>query len=81
MELLIVQFSHPLVTSSLLGLNILLSPHPAQSKMLSYYMIMSSEPIYSYHSSEYLAYIYTSRIWGSHGGEYEDGCVLGCSKV
>jgi hypothetical protein len=20
-----------------------------------------------------------SRIWGSHGGEYEDGCLLGCS--
>jgi hypothetical protein len=22
-----------------------------------------------------------SRIWGSHGGEYEDGCLLGCSAV
>jgi hypothetical protein len=22
-----------------------------------------------------------SRIWGSHGGEYEDGCLLGCSDV
>jgi hypothetical protein len=22
-----------------------------------------------------------SRIWGSHGGEYEDGCLLGCSTV
>jgi hypothetical protein len=21
------------------------------------------------------------RIWGSHGGEYEDGCLLGCSAV
>jgi hypothetical protein len=20
-----------------------------------------------------------NRIWGSHGGEYEDGCLLGCS--
>jgi hypothetical protein len=20
-------------------------------------------------------------IWGSHGGEYEDGCILGCSAV
>jgi hypothetical protein len=20
-------------------------------------------------------------IWGSHGGEYEDGCLLGCSTV
>jgi hypothetical protein len=24
---------------------------------------------------------YCSRIWGSHGGEYEDGCLLGCSAV
>jgi hypothetical protein len=23
----------------------------------------------------------SSRIWGSHGGEYEDGCLLGCSAV
>jgi hypothetical protein len=23
----------------------------------------------------------TSRIWGSHGGEYEDCCFLGCSTV
>jgi hypothetical protein len=22
-----------------------------------------------------------SRIWGYHGGEYEDGCLLGCSAV
>jgi hypothetical protein len=22
-----------------------------------------------------------SRIRGSHGGEYEDGCLLGCSAV
>jgi hypothetical protein len=22
-----------------------------------------------------------SRIWGFHGGEYEDGCLLGCSAV
>jgi hypothetical protein len=22
-----------------------------------------------------------SWIWGSHGGEYEDGCLLGCSSV
>jgi hypothetical protein len=22
-----------------------------------------------------------SRIWGSHGGEYEGGCLLGCSAV
>jgi hypothetical protein len=22
-----------------------------------------------------------SRIWGSHGGEYEDGCLLGCSTL
>jgi hypothetical protein len=22
-----------------------------------------------------------SRIWGSYGGEYEDGCLLGCSAV
>jgi hypothetical protein len=22
-----------------------------------------------------------SRIFGSHGGEYEDGCLLGCSAV
>jgi hypothetical protein len=22
-----------------------------------------------------------SRIWGSHGDEYEDGCLLGCSAV
>jgi hypothetical protein len=22
-----------------------------------------------------------SRIWGSHGGEYEDCCLLGCSTV
>jgi hypothetical protein len=21
------------------------------------------------------------RIWGSHGGKYEDGCLLGCSAV
>jgi hypothetical protein len=21
------------------------------------------------------------RIWGSHGGEYEDCCLLGCSTV
>jgi hypothetical protein len=21
----------------------------------------------------------SSTIWGSHGGEYEDGCLLGCS--
>jgi hypothetical protein len=21
------------------------------------------------------------RIWGSHSGEYEDGCLLGCSAV
>jgi hypothetical protein len=20
-------------------------------------------------------------IWGSHGGEYEDGCLLGCSAM
>jgi hypothetical protein len=20
-------------------------------------------------------------IWGSHGGKYEDGCLLGCSAV
>jgi hypothetical protein len=25
--------------------------------------------------------IYSSRIWGSHSGEYEDGCLLGCSAV
>jgi hypothetical protein len=25
--------------------------------------------------------VVTSRIWGSHGGEYEDGCLLGCSAV
>jgi hypothetical protein len=23
----------------------------------------------------------SSRIWGSHGGEYEGGCLLGCSAV
>jgi hypothetical protein len=23
----------------------------------------------------------SGRIWGSHGGEYEDGCLLGCSAV
>jgi hypothetical protein len=22
-----------------------------------------------------------SSIWSSHGGEYEDGCLLGCSAV
>jgi hypothetical protein len=22
-----------------------------------------------------------SRIWGSHGCDYEDGCLLGCSTV
>jgi hypothetical protein len=22
-----------------------------------------------------------NRIWGSHGGEYEDGCLLGCSDA
>jgi uncharacterized membrane protein len=21
------------------------------------------------------------RIWGSHGGEYEDGCLVGCSAA
>jgi hypothetical protein len=26
-------------------------------------------------------FILLSRIWGSHGGEYEDGCLLGCSAV
>jgi hypothetical protein len=26
-------------------------------------------------------WIHLSRIWGSHGGEYEDGCLLGCSTV
>jgi hypothetical protein len=25
--------------------------------------------------------IFTWSIWGSHGGEYEDGCLLGCSAV
>jgi hypothetical protein len=25
--------------------------------------------------------LYISRIWVSHGGEYEDGCLLGCSAV
>jgi hypothetical protein len=24
---------------------------------------------------------FLSRIWGSHGGEYEDGCLLGCSTT
>jgi hypothetical protein len=22
-----------------------------------------------------------NKIWGSHGGEYEDGCLLGCSAI
>jgi hypothetical protein len=26
-------------------------------------------------------HIYVSRIWGFHGGEYEDCCLLGCSTV
>jgi hypothetical protein len=26
-------------------------------------------------------YFGPSRILGSHGGEYEDGCLLGCSAV
>jgi hypothetical protein len=25
--------------------------------------------------------LFICRIWGSHGGEYEDGCLLGCSAV
>jgi hypothetical protein len=25
--------------------------------------------------------IYKGRIWGSYGGWYEDGCLLGCSAV
>jgi hypothetical protein len=25
--------------------------------------------------------LFISRIWGSHGGEYEDCCLLGCSTV
>jgi hypothetical protein len=25
--------------------------------------------------------IFINRIWGSHGGEYEDCCLLGCSTV
>jgi hypothetical protein len=25
--------------------------------------------------------ILISRISGSHGGEYEDGCILGCSPM
>jgi hypothetical protein len=29
----------------------------------------------------YLFYPFLSRIWVSHGGEYEDGCLLGCSAV
>jgi hypothetical protein len=24
--------------------------------------------------------IWLSRIWGSHGGEYEDCCLLGCDR-
>jgi hypothetical protein len=26
-------------------------------------------------------YLPMCRIWGSHGGAYEDGCLLGCSAV
>jgi hypothetical protein len=31
--------------------------------------------------SNYRSISLLSRIWGSHGGEYEDGCLLGCSAV
>jgi hypothetical protein len=30
---------------------------------------------------KYKINIFTCRIWGSHGGEYEDCCLLGCSTV
>jgi hypothetical protein len=32
-------------------------------------------------SSYGLSPILLRRIWGSHGGKYEDGCLLGCSTV
>jgi hypothetical protein len=36
--------------------------------------------------SQHMAYIYkgdrvANRIWGSHGSDYEDACLLGCSAV
>jgi hypothetical protein len=33
------------------------------------------------HISCFWRFLILSRIWGSHGGEYEDGCLLGCSAV
>jgi hypothetical protein len=30
---------------------------------------------------QYSSILKIFRIWGSHGGWYEDGCLLGCSAV
>jgi hypothetical protein len=33
------------------------------------------------HVSRSGKHLWNRRIWGSHAGEYEDGCLLGCSAV
>jgi hypothetical protein len=33
------------------------------------------------HSQSLSNLIQDSTIWGCHGGEYKDGCLLGCSAV
>jgi hypothetical protein len=56
--------------------NIRLRDGSKVAKLNSHYYILA-EIILFY----YLVQNYVSRIWGSHGGEYEEGCLLGCSTV
>jgi hypothetical protein len=42
------------------------------------YRLFQAGDTYNYHLA---LKEYYSKIRGSHGGDYEDGCLLGCSAV
>jgi hypothetical protein len=53
--------------------------------MLELFLFQHQENYSTEHTSTYIQTVMMNnnkdRILGSHGGEYEDGCLLGCSAV